>query len=58
MPLREGNTTEIISANIRELIDKWEETGTINNRSIETREEAVRVATAIALRQADQFEED
>lgn len=49
MPLRKGCSDSTISSNIRELMKAWEDSGEINGDKIQTRKEAVRRATAIAL---------
>lgn len=52
MPLRQGDSSSTISWNISKLIKEWETTGEINGDKINTRKEALRKATAIALSMA------
>lgn len=49
MPLKPKCDDASISFNIRELMHTWEQGGAINGDKIQTRKEALRRATAIAL---------
>lgn len=55
MPLKRGSSREVISENIKEIVDKWKRTGRIGNSRPKTKKEAVRQAVAIALSTARKY---
>jgi len=50
--LKKGGSQETVAANIRELVQDWEQDGTIGTSHPPTREQAVKQAVAIALGEA------
>ena len=50
--LRKGGSKDVVSANIREIVQDWAQDGTIGASRPETREQAVKQAVAIALGEA------
>jgi len=54
MPLRPGKSRKTISANIREMVRKYERTGKIGNTMPKSKQQAVRIAAAAAYRKARQ----
>lgn len=49
MPLKSGKSKEVISSNIKELVDTYEEKGTIGNSHPKSKKKAQKQAVAIAL---------
>jgi len=54
MPLKPGRSKKVISANIREMMRKYERTGKIGNTRPKNKQQAVRIASAAAYRKARQ----
>lgn len=52
--LRKGGSTDVVSANIREIVHDWEKDGTIGTSRPATKDQAVKQAVAIALGEARQ----
>lgn len=52
MPLRKGRSKEVISSNIKELVNSWKKTGKIGTSKPKTKKKAVKQAVAIAMSKA------
>lgn len=50
MPLKEGKSQATVSANIKELMDKYKSSGKIGNTKPKSTEHAQKIAAAIAYR--------
>ena len=52
MPLNKGNSRTTISRNIKELVDDWQQDGSIGSSHPRRKKQAVKQAVAIALKKA------
>lgn len=52
MPLKKGGSQKVVSDNIREIVEDWEQDGTIGTSRPATKQQAVKQAVAIALVEA------
>lgn len=53
MPLLKGKGQKVISANIKEMMDSWQQSGKIGNITPRSEAHALRIAQAAAYRQAN-----
>ncbi|MFZ6848019.1 hypothetical protein [Undibacterium sp. RuRC25W] len=53
MPLNQSNSKSAISANIKQIVDEWKQTGRIGTSHPRTKMQAVKQAVAVALSTAD-----
>ena len=52
MPLKKGSSRATISKNIKELVDDWQQDGSIGSSHPRSKKQAVKQAVAIALNKA------
>ena len=52
MPLKKGSSRATISQNIKELVDDWQQDGSIGSSHPSSKKKAVKQAVAIALKKA------
>ena len=52
MPLKKGSSRATISQNIKELVDDWQQDGSIGSSHPRSKKKAVKQAVAIALKKA------
>jgi len=52
MPLRKGSSQEVVSRNIKTLVDDWKKDGSIGSSHPPTKTKAIKQAVAIALGKA------
>ena len=52
MPLKKGESQEVISGNIKTLVHEWEKDGSIGSSHPVTKQKAVNQAVAISLKKA------
>jgi len=52
MPLKKGSSRNTVSSNVKELVDKYEDTGKIGTSRPASKKKAVKQAVAISLKKA------
>jgi hypothetical protein len=52
MPLKKGSSQEVVSSNIKTLVDDWKKDGSIGSSHPPTKQKAITQAVAIALTSA------
>jgi hypothetical protein len=52
VPLKSGKSNKVVSANVQEMVDKWQAKGSIGTSRPKTKQQAVKQAVAISLSKA------